>query len=668
MERLAVRSEAATAKRGSPGRGDALGRNALSDGLGDPLARPVQMDVGGTSAAAPAAVAADGVSGASSGVPHHDEIQGSFGHHDISGAKSQVGGPATQAAGKLGANAYATGGRMGFSTQPDLHTAAHEAAHYVQQQRGVQLYGGVGRAGDPYERHADAVADAVVEGRSAEGLLDAHPGTGPETHGVQRELKRSTTDKVSLALEGPAFAVPGLKWNIKAEGEREVESEPMGGKPETAVKATVAGGLKYDLWCLEVGVDLQADIEVKVEGNESTQAALQRGVTEFARWYAASKLGDVADKRLELAGAFQLTRQEVLGSYQELRDLLKNNSFNDFKNGATSWFYFATSPRQRVSAAIDAFHDDIQELFDLVQASSQAKSAALLFVDKAALLNEFAAAANTDQAQAAKSIDRSSGKFLSKFDPAKAQLLGAFDGVDKVKMLERDPQVQFTGTFGANLSGKLGWGGDGEDENPNEVEASVGAGKRVQSGDEQFFQLGTQDVLRGKLGVKLGKWAGEAKAEREKQNLEAGATKTKWKLELEVKREGKLNEEEAEETVDALEDGVKGVKEIGALAEAGTVPDALEALKDGATPAVEGATTLALEGGGEVTLGGEIGLEYEKASAQARAQRTKVEGKVAVGGIAGGKVALDLGKAASKLAKVEGSKQKGVKLSKTFGG
>lgn len=46
----------------------------------------------------------------------------------------------------------------------------------VQQRGGVQLKGGVGEADDAYERHADAVADAVVQGKSAEGLLDHMAG------------------------------------------------------------------------------------------------------------------------------------------------------------------------------------------------------------------------------------------------------------------------------------------------------------------------------------------------------------------------------------------------------------------------------------------------------------------------------------------------------------
>ena len=60
-----------------------------------------------------------------------------------------------------------------------MHTAAHEAAHVVQQRAGVQLRGELddGR-GDPYEHHADAVADKVVRGESAEALLEPFAGRG----------------------------------------------------------------------------------------------------------------------------------------------------------------------------------------------------------------------------------------------------------------------------------------------------------------------------------------------------------------------------------------------------------------------------------------------------------------------------------------------------------
>jgi hypothetical protein len=76
----------------------------------------------------------------------------------------------------MGAQAYTTGDHVVLGDAADLHTVAHEAAHVVQQRGGVQLAGGVGQAGDPYEQHADAVADRVVRGESAEDLLSAHPG------------------------------------------------------------------------------------------------------------------------------------------------------------------------------------------------------------------------------------------------------------------------------------------------------------------------------------------------------------------------------------------------------------------------------------------------------------------------------------------------------------
>jgi Domain of unknown function (DUF4157) len=117
--------------------------------------------------------AAYGVSTASWPLPHEDAIQASFGHHDVGGVRAQIGGAATEASAALGARAYATGDAVAFAAAPDLHLAAHEAAHVVQQRGGVRLSDGLGQAGDVYEQHADAVADLVVRGQSAASLLDA---------------------------------------------------------------------------------------------------------------------------------------------------------------------------------------------------------------------------------------------------------------------------------------------------------------------------------------------------------------------------------------------------------------------------------------------------------------------------------------------------------------
>jgi hypothetical protein len=96
------------------------------------------------------------------------------------------------------AKAYATGNHVAFAAAPDLRLAAHEAAHAVQQREGVQLSGGIGRAGDEYERHADAVADQVVRGESAAALLQ--PMTQQDA-ARGREVQRQDSDQASQAGE-----------------------------------------------------------------------------------------------------------------------------------------------------------------------------------------------------------------------------------------------------------------------------------------------------------------------------------------------------------------------------------------------------------------------------------------------------------------------------------
>ncbi len=150
----------------SSGLADPLAPLQLRDSLCDPLCDPLRA-------------AAAGVRGGGSALPHADSIQEAFGHHDVSDVTAHAGGDAAEACQAMGATAFASGSDVAFGGTPDLHTAAHEAAHVVQQRAGVQLDGGVGRSGDRYERHADAVADAVARGESAEGLLDTMaPGAG----------------------------------------------------------------------------------------------------------------------------------------------------------------------------------------------------------------------------------------------------------------------------------------------------------------------------------------------------------------------------------------------------------------------------------------------------------------------------------------------------------
>lgn len=137
---------------------------------------PVQLRGNGAAEAHDIQTAAGrGLEGSPQPLPHLDLIQRSFGPHDVSGVRSFIGGPAAEASRAMGAQAYATGDATAFAATPDLHTAAHEAAHVVQQRAGVQLKGGVGQAGDSYEQNADQVADSGSPGLHSDVPAYSHP-------------------------------------------------------------------------------------------------------------------------------------------------------------------------------------------------------------------------------------------------------------------------------------------------------------------------------------------------------------------------------------------------------------------------------------------------------------------------------------------------------------
>lgn len=174
------------------------------------LGTAVQLH-GGGAGAGPAdvhAAAARGIEAPTTALPHAAAIQASFGPgHDISHIEAHVGGAAADACHDMGASAYAAGHHVAFASSPDLHTAAHEAAHVVQQARGVNLKGGVGEAGDDYERHADAVADRVVAGQSAADLLGGDGTWGGPAPGVQRKITVPTVVQLDGGSPAPA---PGV--------------------------------------------------------------------------------------------------------------------------------------------------------------------------------------------------------------------------------------------------------------------------------------------------------------------------------------------------------------------------------------------------------------------------------------------------------------------------
>jgi hypothetical protein len=118
-------------------------------------------------------------------LPFRDTIQRVFGRHDVSSLQAHVGPEAARSAHEMGADAYATGNHVVLGDSPDLFTTAHEAAHVIQQRAGVHCKGGVGEADDRHEQHADEVAQRVVQGKSAEALLDRDAGGSHERGGLQ---------------------------------------------------------------------------------------------------------------------------------------------------------------------------------------------------------------------------------------------------------------------------------------------------------------------------------------------------------------------------------------------------------------------------------------------------------------------------------------------------
>lgn len=158
------------------------------------------------------AAAQHATSGSGGVLPYHEQIQRSFGKHDVSGVRAHTDDRAAEGARAMGAEAFADGEQVAFGGAPSLHTAAHEAAHVVQQRGGVQLKGGVGEAGDRYEQHANAVADLVVQGRSAESLLDQHAGAGGARGGAVQRLDTNfgKFDTTKYDKVGPAGSEYGV--------------------------------------------------------------------------------------------------------------------------------------------------------------------------------------------------------------------------------------------------------------------------------------------------------------------------------------------------------------------------------------------------------------------------------------------------------------------------
>ena len=140
-------------------------------------------------------------------MPFAADIQRSFGDHDIGHVEAHSDASALAGTKAMGAGAFASGNKIVLGDKQDKHTVAHEVAHVMQQRAGVQLLGGVGAAGDEYERNADAIADRVVAGQSAVDLLPAKGKTAAPVHGHDAVQRAPAASATPLPIASPLAGI-----------------------------------------------------------------------------------------------------------------------------------------------------------------------------------------------------------------------------------------------------------------------------------------------------------------------------------------------------------------------------------------------------------------------------------------------------------------------------
>jgi hypothetical protein len=183
---------------------------------------------------------------------------------DFGGVRVHADGQAAASAAAVGARAYTMGQDIVFGrgeyrpgTAEGTRLLAHELTHVVQQRRGVSVDGGMGRAGDAYERQADAVAGAVVAGRPAHGLLASAAGAGGGGGGVALQREEAPYGKAPAPFDEP----------LVTEGDymRKAVIEAAGGRQTTG--ATIMSQEEID----KIRKGYTQTYTVKVDGKEETK-------------------------------------------------------------------------------------------------------------------------------------------------------------------------------------------------------------------------------------------------------------------------------------------------------------------------------------------------------------------------------------------------------------
>ena len=261
-------------------------------------------------------VADHGFSGTAHEVPHRAEMEQSFGGADFSNVKAYSDGPALKANEGLGANAYAHGDSIAFSTpNPSKALVAHELTHVVQQGGDGPAASGASGAGIDRsgESEAEAVESAVASGRPASSAL-----SGGTSAGVSRKAKSIARNEGGAFSMGLTFSPEGFEksyeykiWEQKKPFEVPIPAVPglnFSIKPEVGVKGAVGANWKEKAITAALGV----------EG--SVEMGLSYGKAEIAEVYgviAATASGAFeykkSDKDWELEGGITLSANLAVG-------------------------------------------------------------------------------------------------------------------------------------------------------------------------------------------------------------------------------------------------------------------------------------------------------------------------------------------------------------------
>ncbi|TNF37822.1 MAG: DUF4157 domain-containing protein [Deltaproteobacteria bacterium] len=422
--------------------------------------------------------AAGGIQGGGGRLPHAAAIQKSFGDHDVSGVQAHVGGRAAEANKAMGAEAYATGNHVAFAKSPDLHTAAHEAAHVVQQRAGVSLSGGVGKSGDSHERHADAVADRVVAGKSAGDLLSQYGGGGGgAAGGVQHKKKKKNAKKkkpqprqqqtrqppsqggatpttaptttpappddeeggVNVSASATTAFELGLSIPIygpvKLEGSIEGSYAVKGGSEgeETEVEAKLSGGIAIDLFIIKVTFGIEGKVKFAVEGQEGMIDAIKRGVRQIAQWRIARDFAPrLANVRGSLTSAYTSARKEFLFAQKQVIEECKAN----YQTAGKAW-WFSKSPRELAVWHQRQWNKELQRAFSGLGAEVVPDQ----LIDIARLEELYDAIRQAPNKTAAIRAAHAASNFgVSQIDKSHN---AAMKAVDDIQIIENDPDVGF---------------------------------------------------------------------------------------------------------------------------------------------------------------------------------------------------------------------------------